>query len=195
MNNKKVKFKYFSTRNQAVPTLFIKPNHLLISKISKQKLSKALLNNFSKSLSKYEKRILQEISKLFGDGWKEKDIFIYPLPEETKIPSTSFPLFLKLRDNQKLNLYFLIHELIHRLLETNSKLKRKITKGIGKKRLFMEAFVVFATQKVFSKVFSLNESQKMRMLEKGIVTSRNENIVDKIIKTKKNKFKTLITSR
>jgi len=142
-----------------------------------------------KAVEKYDEKILEEISATFGSKWKEKDIFVYPLPEETPMPSIAFPLLLKLRKNQKLNLYFLTHELIHRFIETNPELLKKVRKTIKEsKGLRMEAFVVFATQKVFSKLFGRKTARRMREMEKRIVKSRDEIAVDAIIKAKKARF-------
>jgi len=52
----------------------------------------------------------------------------------------------------------------------------------------VEAFVVFATQKVFSKLFGRKTARRMRKMEKRIVKSRDEIAVDAIIKAKKARF-------
>jgi hypothetical protein len=191
-NNRKVKYKYLLD----LPSLNVKVSYFFISKLCtsfNKTLFQKKLESFSIILKKHEKSILREICKCFQAEWKEKDIFIYPLPEEAQIPSIPFPLLLKLRKNQKLNLYFLIHELIHRFIETNSTIAKKLVKRIGEKRgTIMEAFVVYTTFKIFAKIFGLKETEKMRKLEKKIVTSRDEKRVDEIIKLKGKDFESLL---
>jgi len=188
MDARKNKFTYSPSIKIRVPYFLIKclyPNYNSTN-------FETSLSQFQKTMERYSEKILKEISAVFNSEWKEKDIFIYPLPEETPMPSIAFPLLLKLRKNQKLNLYILTHELVHRFIETNPEVFKKLQKVIKEKRgLKMEAFVVFVTQKVFSKLFGRKTARQMREIERRIIKSRDEKVVDAIIKTEKEKFEKL----
>jgi len=88
----------------SIPLLSIKVSYSLIKRLCPtcNLLSfESILSKFSKAVEKYDEKILEEISATFGSKWKEKDIFVYPLPEETPMPSIAFPLLLKLRKKSK----------------------------------------------------------------------------------------------
>ena len=137
------------------------------------------VDSFEKYLQKYGQEIVRAIEML--GMWEEKDVTIYPIPATWKIPSFSSPLVLKIRENQAFNLYVLIHELIHRFLE-KSKLSEKL------KKHEMEAFAVFATQLIYSKIFGDEKAKEMRQIEKQIVMTRDEKLIDKIIESRRSYF-------
>ena len=178
-----------SKKVKEIPELQCRVNFFLIKKLSPRfnlKRFQENLKSFERELEKQGNKILREIGKILKEEWKEKDITIYPIPPEAKIPSMSSPLLLKIRSNQSFNLYVLTHELIHRFVEKSN---LKIDKKPG---IELEAFVVFVTQKVFSKIFGAKLARKMRRIEKRIVMSRDEKMCEEIIKRKKKFWEELI---
>ncbi len=76
----------------------------------------------SRKFEELHKKYINEILKLiekYGFKWRKEYIPIY-IAKDTKI-SFSDPLTLKYRDNERLMLVILIHELLHNNLEGNKK--------------------------------------------------------------------------
>jgi hypothetical protein len=181
---------------KSFPNIYVRVNYILINVLSEGcdlKVFEKNVKEFTKFFSNYKKLILTEICKAFGEEWKEKDITIYPLPKNAKVPSLGAPLLLKIRKNPKLTLYFLIHELIHRFIGFNKNVKKKIDKLIGyEKGLMMEAFVVYVTKVIFSKIFGKKLTEKMRNLERKIVKSRDERKCEELISRMKKRFSEIL---
>ena len=138
---------------------------------------------FKNKLNKLRDKIFYYIQKIIGGKWEEKDINLYIVPEDSIIRhSISFPLILKLKKNLKLNIYFFIHELIHRyfLYRPQSKFVEAYFGHLP--REFREALIIFLTMNVYAKIFGDKDARKMRRLERDIVLSRNDWICEKMLK-------------
>ena len=131
--------------------------------------------SFSKFFEKYRDKILTKISEKGGFDWKEKDIFVYVIPEQIKkFPSMSHPLLLKLREDYYFNLYLLTHELCHRYIGENEQLvdiSFRKWKKINK--LIPEAIVEFLTVDIIAELFGEEKTEELHRKEKEIVKTRD----------------------
>lgn len=146
-------------------------------KISNGKLKKHMRNQkkFEKLLKEKQKDLLKLFEQTFGVEWDEKDIIIYTVPSYMKFPSIPYPLLLKVREDPLINMYFLIHELVHRFFEFNSKLKRyKILYSIEKIGLERsEALTDMITREIAKRLLGKRKANQLRKMEQKIISSRD----------------------
>jgi hypothetical protein len=131
-------------------------------------------DNFSKFRELYEKhkeKILEEIANILGFDWVERDIIIYPIPEDVAIPSISHPLLLKIREDPYFNLYMLIHEFLHRHIESRKELEKISMKKADLVKA--HAIIEFLTVEIISKLFGEEKAQELHKKEKEIVKTRD----------------------
>jgi len=130
---------------------------------------------FGKLLEKNKEKILETLSETIGEKWEEKDITIYTVPFYCKFPSVPYPLILKIKKDQDFNLQIITHELVHRFLTFNSKLKKyeelHNIRYLGPVK--SEALTDAITRHVTTKVFGKKKSKEMTEIEQKIITSRN----------------------
>jgi hypothetical protein len=87
---------------------------------------KKIGKTFEKKYTKEIENLLKIIPQEVGKPWQSKEITVYPI--DWSGPSFSNPLTLKVRDDLKLMLVILIHELLHDFF-----LQEKILKELKKK--------------------------------------------------------------
>ena len=173
-----------------IPKLRVVFSFPLVHKLVKEEFSiKENLNKFRKILEDYEEKILNTISELIGCEWEEKDINIYAIPFNAPTPSISLPLILKIREDPYLNLYFLIHELVHRFFYFSTKIEPLKKKFYPRdNRLKCEAVTDFITRKVAEKIFGKEKALELRKKEQKIVTSRDLEKCEELVKSYENRY-------
>ena len=155
-------------------SLIIKVAKLMEIEIDFKKFEKNL-NDFYEFFHKYRNKILIKISEKCGFDWEEKDIMIYTIPEQIKkFPSICYPLLLKLGEDHYFNLYLLTHELCHRFIEENEKLKElSFRKWKKTNKLIPEVIVEFLTVNIIAEILGEEKAQELHNKEKRTVKTRD----------------------
>jgi hypothetical protein len=141
-----------------------------------------IAKGFISKIDKIKDKITLHITNTVGGKWGEKDINVYLVPEMVIAHSVAAPLMLIVRENQNLNIYFLIHELIHRYFFSppqNIFIERYF-KHLPKE--FTEALIILLTMQVYARIFNEKEAKRMREIEKTIVLSRADWLCEKMLK-------------
>ena len=168
--------------------------YLLIKKLAKPMKIKIDWEIFEENIKKFQnffeqhrENILIGISKRIGLEWREKDITIYPLPDQIKeIPSMAHPLLLKIREDFSFDIYLLVHELFHRFIEETKELERISVRKIN--TIKAEAIVEFLTVDLISELFGEEKAEDLHKKEKEIVTTRDMKESYKLAEEFKKKF-------
>jgi len=109
---------------------------------------------FERFFRQYEEGIYERFDKYLGGSPGEDEIKVW-ITIKGKFPSISSPLILKYRNDYKVMLYILIHELVHRYLEFGEYYKNMDDNVWLQPGTKSEALIHLITCKVFREFFDV----------------------------------------
>jgi len=132
------------------------------------------LNNFSKIWDSKEEQILKEIEFYSKLKWKDKNIGVY-FVTNLKFSGFSDPLTIMMSEDYNKIAKTLTHEAVHVILLQNPEEWKNIYEKLNLKfpeeniKTQVHLIVNAVTEKVFSKVFGKEESERIKEIEKKYI--------------------------